>query len=201
MPFRPAQSTGTVCSGRAQPGTKNLLVAVNDLFDWTTSLGIYNCRPSSGGGGLSTHAEGRGVDIGIPGVSNPLGYVVLNKLRDKAWDLGIQRIIWDRKAYSAAHPNGSVYTGPSPHNEHLHVEQTWEAAKINPLTLEAAYNLLGDDDVALTPEQEATLNELVAVRAELKALSPSSNFSAITAAVKLIRAWRKLDDIFDTTEI
>lgn len=52
---------------------------------------------------------------------------------------------------------------------------------------------LGDED--MTPEQEATLNELVAVKDELTAIG--SNFSAFVAAVKLIRLMRKIDEAFE----
>ncbi len=202
MAFHPYESVGTVCSGKAQAGTKNLQVAINALWDYSLSFGIYNCRLSTAGGSLSVHAEGRAVDIGYPvlpgGIANPLGYLLLERLKRYAWELGIQYIIWDRKSYSRAFPNGKVYTGPNPHIDHLHIEQTWGAAKLSPLTLATAYDLLGEDDVALTPEEQATLDELVSIRRQL--VLTGSNLSVILVALKLVRLLRKVDDLFDADE-
>lgn len=199
MPFRPAESTGTVCSGGSKPGTRKLAMVLMDLFDRSIDSGIYNCRPSSGGGGLSTHGEGRAFDMGyrmISGAVDPQGYEVLWKLSLNAWELGIQRIIWDRKSYSAAHPNGIVYTGQSPHTDHLHIEQTRAFALS--LTAEQAYQYLEGE--TMTPEEKAALTELVAVRAQLAALTPPSSLSALVASAKLVRIMRLIDDQFDSSE-
>lgn len=198
MTFHAAVSAYDPCSGRALPGTKNLATAINDLYDRSYSLGIYNCRPSSGGGGMSIHSDGRAFDAGFPvtnGMAHPQGHQLLAVLRANAWGLGLQRIIWDRKSYSARYPNGIAYTGPSPHIDHLHIEQTPYWGQNLPLS--TAYDLLSFEEM-LTPEQEAVLNELVLVRRELGSLS--SNFFAIPAAVKLIKALRRVDDVFDTEE-
>lgn len=199
MPFHSYQYAGTVCKGKPQPGTANLEQAVVDLWDHTFSFGIYNCRPVRGGVSLSLHGEGRAVDIGyslVNGKANPLGYLLLAKLKANAWELGIQRIIWDRKRYDKANPNGVAYNGVNPHIDHLHIEQTWEAAKLTPLTLANAYIYVGEPE--MTPEQETTLNELVAVRRQLTAVG--SNLSAIFAAYRLVKVLRKVDDTFDVEE-
>jgi hypothetical protein len=202
MPFRPYEPFDPPCSGKAQPGTKNLSIVLLNRFDRSLSLGIYNCRPPS------THSDGRAFDLGFPdGVTgmlpplvfnpHPQGFVALAVLRQHAWDLGITELIWNRVRYSAAHPNGFPYSGPSPHVDHIHVGQTMTAALT--LTQERVDQILGG--VMLTPEQEEALNELVAVRRQLRALNPPSNLSAVVAAVQLIRAWRRIDDVFDAIEV
>lgn len=197
MTFRSYESVGTVCKGTSQLGTRHLITAVNDLYDHSMNFGIYNCRPNTGGGGLSMHAEGRAVDIGFPGVAHPQGFELLEVLRTNAWELGIQYIVWNRRKYSREFPNGAPYLGPNPHTDHLHVEQVWSVSKT--LSLDSAYYWLGDNE--LTPEQEATLNELVQVRRDLRAMVPQSSLGAIVAAAKLIRLWREIDDKFDGSEI
>lgn len=195
--FWPYQGAGDECTGRAQTGTKNLMVAINDQWVDSTSLGIYNCRPVRGGTTPSIHSEGRAVDIGFPvlgGVANPLGTRLLNVLKENAEPLGLQAIIWNRRYYSRSYPTGRVYNGVNPHIDHLHIEQTWAGSQS--LTLNQSYLYTGEK--MLTPEQEAVLNELVLVRRELTKVS--SNFFAIPAAVKLIKALRQVDDVFDVNE-
>lgn len=172
------------CTGRAQPGTKNLMVAINDVWDYSTSLGIYNCRPVRGGTTRSIHSEGRAVDIGFPlvgGDANPIGYQLLDVLKRNAWDLGLQAIIWDRRWYSRSYPEGRVYTGVNPHIDHLHIEQAWNGA-LN-LSLNDAYDLVGE--MAFTPEQEQILKEIADIIAE-----ENSNGSVMRYIIRMIRAAR-----------
>lgn len=197
MAFRPYESVGTVCTGSARPGTKNLLTAINDVWDYSMSFGIYNCRDNTGGSGLSMHSEGRAADAGFPvvnGEPHPQAFELFEVLRTNAWDLGIQYIIFNRRSYSKLYPWGKPYLGSSPHIDHLHIEQTRGMA--GSLSLDAAYFLVGDD--MLTAEQEATLNELVLVRRQL--LAAGSSLSVINVALKLIKVLRKVDDIFDSEE-
>ena len=197
MGFRPYESVGTVCTGFARPGTKNLLTAANDLWDYSMSFGIYNCRLSTAGSQLSMHAEGRAADIGFPviaGEPHPTAYDLFGVLRTNAWELGIQYIIFDRRSYSKAYPWGKPYLGPNPHIDHLHVEQTREAA--GSLSLDAAYFLLGDD--MLTAEQETALNELVAVRKQV--IEAGSSLSLLIPTLKLIKLMRNVDNLFDSEE-
>jgi hypothetical protein len=200
--FHPYESA-TYCTDRAQPGTKNLMVAINDLWDQSTSLGIYNCRPVRGGTHLSIHSQGRAVDIGFPVQENehgfdyahPDGHRLLRVLLRNAWPLGLQAIIWDRRWYSRTHPTGRTYTGVNPHIDHLHIEQNWFGA--NGLSLTAAYQNTGEDE--MTPEQEETLNELVQIRRNL--IAKGSNLSSIEVARELVLIWRKIDDVLDNSEI
>lgn len=191
------------CSGKAQPGTKNLLVAIHDLWDLSITgsiYGIYNCRPPS------LHGEGRALDVGfrdpITGAEgwsvttpNPQGFKLVEVLVKNAWDLGLVEVIWNRTRWSARHPGGYPYSGASPHLDHVHIGQAWSGAR--GLTLDAAYDLVAWED--MTPEQEATLNELVMVRRDLANMG--SNFWALLMAVKLIRFWRKVEALHDAEDI
>lgn len=172
------------------------MTAANVLWDHSMNFGIYNCRQSTAGGRLSVHAEGRAADIGFPvigGVAHPQGHLLLQVLQINAWDLGLQYIIWNRRSYTRTNPTGKTYTGPNPHIDHLHVEQTWEAAKHHPLTLETAYLLLGES--MFTPDEEQVLKDIVAaIKAE------GSNGSAMAALIRLVRVLRQVDDVFDGVE-
>lgn len=155
------QSTGSKCSGRPQPGTVALSAAVRALYEGIGTLGIYNCRPSSGGGGLSTHGEGRGWDAAC-NANTPQGRVLGDRL---AADLvvahralGIQRIIWNRRQTDtrAGMGNWRPYSGASPHTDHLHIECCWSSARDNPLTVEYVKMVLGggENDMAQVPQAE-----------------------------------------------
>lgn len=156
------------CSGTAQPGTKNLSRACArwPLANTGGAYGIYNCRPPS------LHGEGRALDIGFPGVANPAGTALVRALIANAWELGLIGVIWNRRRWSARNPNSAPYTGPSPHTDHIHVEQTWDASRNRPLTLEAAYRLL-----TVSEEDEMVLRE-------------GSTGPAVRLAQKAFNAWQ-----------
>jgi hypothetical protein len=163
--------------------------AINDVWDDSTSLGIYNCRPVRGGTTRSIHSEGRAIDIGFPVLenehgfeyANPLGHQLLKVLLKNAWGLGLQAIIWDRRWYSRSYPTGRDYNGVNPHIDHLHIEQAWNGA-LN-LSLSTAYDLVGD--MAFTPEQEQILKELADIIDE-----ENSNGSVMRYIIRMIRAAR-----------
>ena len=55
------------------------------------------------------------------------GDAVANWLIQNAEAIGVQFIVWDRSSWNASRPPGTklrAYTGPHPHNDHLHVELT-----------------------------------------------------------------------------
>lgn len=143
--------TGGRCSSGPQPGTIALRAGVRAVYPGIGDLGIFNCRPSSGGGGLSTHGEGRGWDAAC-NATNPAGLALGNRLAADLVkhysELGIQRIIWNRKQTDV--PNGMgnwrTYGGQSPHVDHLHIETCWKAARDNPLTVEYVKQVLGEED-------------------------------------------------------
>lgn len=155
-------STGNVCSGKAQPGTRALRDGCDDLFPELGDFGIYNCRPSSGGGGLSTHGEGRGWDAACNAMT-PEGLALGNRLAALLIkyheELGIQRIIWNRRQWDVNTKAWRAYHGQSAHLDHLHIELCWEAARDNPLTVEYVKLVLGQEDwlMALTEKEQEEL--------------------------------------------
>lgn len=122
----------TSCSGIPRLGTVDLLKYLMLKFPTTFSMGIYNCRDSSGGGGLSIHSCGRAIDLGIPllnGKANTaLGDPVVVFLDKYAYEFGIHGQIWNKVRYDLISPKGRVYTGPHPHYDHNHIEQRLEKA-------------------------------------------------------------------------
>ena len=137
----PYESPGRRCTGKAQPGAISFGNYVRDHFHQLVDLSvdgdgiqIYNCRSVRGGGSPSVHSEGRAIDIFIPmkngTANNQKGDIIANWLIDNAKTIGIQYMIWDRTSWKAS---GDVrqkcYTGTHPHNDHIHVELTWKAAR------------------------------------------------------------------------
>lgn len=131
-------------AGSARPGARALMDWCLREYPAARNLGIYNHRPVRGSTSLSVHSEGRALDVGFPvvgGKAHADGHALLRRLGSHGRSLGIQTIIWDRRIYSARSPEGRAYTGVSPHVDHLHVEQTREAAES--LTAATIVRLLG----------------------------------------------------------
>ena len=133
-----------------QRGTANLHQTLLLKYDQSLDFGIFNDRAARGSTAPSVHREGRAGDLGFPGSGHVQGYAALRVLIDNAQDLGLQRIIWDRRLWDAIWPNGRVYSGVNLHTDHIHYEQTWLYARQDPLTLVKA-------DALLNPEVEMTL--------------------------------------------
>lgn len=158
--------TGSRCSGKAQPGTLALREGVRAVYKGIGDLGIYNCRPSSGGGGLSTHGEGRGWDAACNANSQAgltLGNELAAALIKHHQALGVQRIIWNRRQTDVSHGMGRwrAYGGTSPHTDHLHIELCWKAARDNPLTKSYVVQVLsGAEEDELTDDQAKELHEV-----------------------------------------
>lgn len=130
------------CSGRAQSGAVTLGNFIRENFGTYMDLSIlgrgvqiYNCRTVRGGRSNSVHGDGRAVDIFIPtlpgGVAdNAKGDRIANWLAENAAEIGIQYLIWDRGSFRGnRQPQSKCYTGSHPHNDHIHVELTWAAAR------------------------------------------------------------------------
>lgn len=167
MSFATFQGAGSRCSGRAQPGALALMsYIVNTRRDGARNWGIYSCRRIAGTNRVSVHAEGRALDIGFSGVSNPAGTRLVNALIANnarlAGRLGIQVIIWNRRIYSRRSPQGRRYTGASPHTDHVHIELNWAAAR------------------GLT---------LATVRAAFGGVAPSPPATNKPSGVRLVAAW------------
>ena len=135
-----------------QKGTAALQQTLLLKYDQSFDFGIYNDRPARGGTSPSVHREGRAGDLGFPGSGHPQGYAAVEALLDNAWDLGLQRIIWDRALWDKNWPTGRSYSGVNLHLDHIHYEQTWDAARYHPLTLARA-------DALLNNEEEMTLKQ------------------------------------------
>ena len=130
------------CSGRAQSGAIKFGAFIRNHFGNGMDLRvpgdgiqIYNCRSVRGGRSRSVHGDGRAVDIFIPtlpgGVAdNAKGDPIANWLATNAEFIGIQYIIWDRTSFKSNRGEQSkCYSGTHPHNDHIHVELTWAAAR------------------------------------------------------------------------
>lgn len=153
-------ATGSRCSGKAQPGTLALRAAIRKLFPGIGDLGIYNCRPTRGGGSLSTHGEGRGWDAACNAHNNlPLGDKLAATLVINAPELGIQRVIWNHRQWDSRAKAWRTYGGVNPHTDHLHIELCWSSARDKPLTEKYINEVLGSED-DLTPEQSKKLDEI-----------------------------------------
>jgi hypothetical protein len=152
---------GTRCLGVTQPGAKALMaytagpVYMQSTGQWPAAknLGIYNCRDSSGGSGLSTHAEGRSPDVGFPvdrarwPHGHPSGTLLAKALTEHAAveELGIQRVIWAGYEWDSreGERHWEPYSGASDHFDHNHIELTWATARYNPLTVARVAAILG----------------------------------------------------------
>jgi hypothetical protein len=140
MAFPRAEPAASRCSGRIQPGAASLMSwCVLESKTGGKNWGIYNCRQTAGGS-RSVHGDGRALDIGYSGVSNPAGTRLVQRLLPHVGRLGIQRIIWNRRVWDARSPGGRAYGGGglSPHTDHVHIELTWASARqLNLATIRA----------------------------------------------------------------
>ncbi len=151
MTFSTTYQRAYNCVGGERPGARALqdflLEQVGQLPGCVTiDSGIYNCRNIGRTGRKSVHSEGRAGDTGVrhpdgawPTVEIPEPGIWewCDRLIDNAAELGIQYVIYARKA---RFPGGvwKEYTGESPHFDHIHWELTREAADaLTPATIRA----------------------------------------------------------------
>ncbi len=120
------------CTGRAADGAKALMSWFLGAYSGrgARNLGIYNCRQIPGSTSLSLHGEGRAADLGVP-VGAGWAQTLADALVANSGELGVQLVIYRRKVWSGRYPNSGwrAYTGSNPHNDHLHVELSWQAAR------------------------------------------------------------------------
>ncbi|MGQ0506726.1 MAG: hypothetical protein ACT4TC_15545 [Myxococcaceae bacterium] len=128
------------CGGGLRPGTRALGDFLLRNFKGPKTYAGYACRQIVGGTGLSLHATGRALDLMIPtdgtqtdrgSADNDKGNPIGNWLAMNAEYIGITFIIWDQADWSA-NRNGEKlrpYSGAHPHNDHLHIELSKEAAE------------------------------------------------------------------------
>lgn len=128
----PAWSGGRNCAGGLLPGSRDLSAYLQRTFRGISDIDGYACRPNTANTSrLSLHGTGRAIDIFIPlsrgSADNTVGDAVAGWLIANAESIGVQYIVWDRGSWNASRPPGTklrTYTGPHPHNDHLHVELT-----------------------------------------------------------------------------
>lgn len=130
------------CVGREMPGTLALDAFIEEQFPSTWFGNIYSCRDIVGGSGYSHHAEGRADDRMVPQTRPPsgisVGLQIVRVLGPHGRALGIDHIIcnaapWEPGRgkpliFSATAPQGRVYTGEHPHDDHDHIGLTRTAA-------------------------------------------------------------------------
>jgi hypothetical protein len=129
----PLWTSTAACSGELKPGGHVLGRYLRDRFTSVSSVGGYACRRNTADTArLSVHGTGRALDVFIPKIGKApdaaQGDRVANWLVTHAQEIGVQLIIWDRSIWRANGTNASLYGGPSPHDDHLHVELTVRAA-------------------------------------------------------------------------
>lgn len=154
-------AVGDECSGKAQKGAlalKNFGVETWDL----PLVGIYNCRNSRAGSSLSTHAEGRGIDLHVhircsecepTAEEKALGWSIAAFLIDHHEAFGVQRVIWLNRSWNSRTKTWAEYTGPY-HGNHVHVELCWDAALNNTID---TYRNVGSVPGASNPRIEEDL--------------------------------------------
>ncbi len=125
----------TSCLPKIPQGAGSLFTYLKDVFPYTFSMGICNCRNSRGGSSLSHHANCRAYDCGFAtgsgGSYRPeLGDPIIELLGPHGRALGLDHLILNRIIYSARSPDGRRYLGVHPHNNHAHIGLT-NAAGIN----------------------------------------------------------------------
>ncbi len=151
-------SSPTSCTPQIPQGAKSLLAYLEDSFPWLFSKGICNCRNSTGGSGLSHHANCRALDAGIPtgagGSYVPaFGDPIHQLLGPHGRELGLDHLILNRIIYSARSPNGRYYSGTHPHYDHAHIGLT--VAGATNLNYASVVAILGEpaggNDMAFLP--------------------------------------------------
>ncbi len=124
------------CSGGFTDGGQVLKDWVLAHYPQVEAVGGYACRPIVGNSSqMSVHGTGRAIDIHIPldggQADNGLGDPIANYLVEHADEMGIQMVIWDRWMWSTSRePYSRSYGGAHAHHDHLHVELTPEASRM-----------------------------------------------------------------------
>lgn len=121
------------CTGKLKSGANKLGEYLRDNYGAVKSVGGYACRPNTANKSqMSVHGTGRALDVFIPktsgGANNTKGDPVANFLVENGAAIGVQLVIWDRTIWQANGKNDKAYGGPHPHDDHIHVELTEEAA-------------------------------------------------------------------------
>lgn len=126
---------GANCTGDFTAGASALSDFV--LATWqppVTSVGGYDCRPNTANTSeVSIHGLGRALDIMV-NAHTPEGLATGNEIRNwminNSVEVGVQRVIWNSYTWSSNRDGWRPYTGPYPHDDHLHVEINEDGANM-----------------------------------------------------------------------
>lgn len=127
---------GAHCAGGLTTGGRTLANYLRANFPGISSVGGYSCRQNTANTSqMSVHGSGRALDIMIPKdggeADNDVGDRIGNWLIANSTAIGVQYLIWDRTQWSGSRSTNRVrvYTGPSPHIDHIHAEITLPASR------------------------------------------------------------------------
>lgn len=128
----PGPHRASNCTGTFTVGAASLKAVIEEKWrPPVTSIGGYACRKNTASEGTSIHGLGRALDVMIDGTT-PEGLAKGNEIRNwvinNATQLGVQRVIWNERTWSADRDGWREYTGPNPHIDHLHIEINLEAS-------------------------------------------------------------------------
>ena len=132
----PSWNRGRNCGGGLSDGARRLGAHLVDLFDGARYYQGYACRRIRGGRGMSVHGTGRALDVFVPldggRADNDLGDPVANYLVENAETIGVQLVIWDRTIWNGSRrgDQARAYGGAHPHHDHLHIELTPAAGRL-----------------------------------------------------------------------
>jgi hypothetical protein len=123
-------------TSRIPRGTSALRFFLADRYDIRRTEVIRD--PGRCAGQRSEHCECGAIDFFT--TDRVVGRAIFVWCRDHADAFGIQSVIFDRRVVGFGNPRERVYTGPSPHTDHVHVGlDRWARANLTTAMLE------GDD--------------------------------------------------------
>jgi hypothetical protein len=130
----PAWRGQAACSGSLREGTRVLGEFLSDRYAAIDTVGGYACRRNTADSSrMSVHGTGRALDLMIPkrggAPDSARGDIIANWLVVNAQRIGVQLIIWNRTVWRSNGSNADSYSGPHPHDDHIHVEITNTAAR------------------------------------------------------------------------
>lgn len=179
----PRWGGAAACSGRLKTGGQKLGGYLVDRFAVVTSVGGYACRRNTADSTrMSVHGTGRALDVFVPrtggAADNGQGDKVANWLVANAQRIGVQLVIWDRTIWRANGTSDAAYTGPHPHDDHLHVELSDEGGAATTPWFDAMDDGAGnatadagnddDDDDATTADAGARADASADARADAR---------------------------------
>ena len=142
-------NAGKKCVKGMTAGAKSLKKFINKTYrPVVTEIGDFKCRPNTADPTqLSVHSSGRALDVHV-NAHTRAGLKTGNIIRDymiaNSTRLGIQTVIWNGKVWSSDKNGLREYTGPYPHDDHLHIEINKKASKKAKLAQSSSCNLISN---------------------------------------------------------